>query len=203
MNLTPAHQKVCPVLTDLLKKDIPATLSNATVFKALLANGAASRSLIAKMLTFGTRPNVKVKQLTTLFPATPAGATVHFGNTPNQSKRMGIIEIDRGLIRMLEVPFGSKHTPTPKEPVATAIRQLRRFVWVTLLHELVHFARNEVEAPPRFNSAGHEIEDGWQFERDAGLAATPMAMFYGRMQWIEDAPLWMALPEEEPLKVGR
>lgn len=53
------------------------------------------------------------------------------------------------------------------------------------------------------NAAGHEIEDGWQFERDAGLAATPMAMFYGRVQRIEDAPLWMALPEEEPLKVGR
>ncbi|MEL6522811.1 MAG: hypothetical protein AAFQ66_17715 [Pseudomonadota bacterium] len=188
MNLIASHQKLCPNLTKILKKDIPAVRGNRKVFRALVKNGAVKDKDMRNYLSFGTGPNIKISQTSTV-PLSASTART-FGVTPNNSAKTGIIRLDRLLVTFLEVPFGPKHSPVPKEPVKTALRELRAFIILTLLHELVHFARNDAREP-------EDIEYGWKFEKDAGLISK-FPMFFTKPHSIEDSPVWMALPTEPP-----
>ena len=176
MWLFPHEAAVLKHLNDLLKTDLPRVRGDPRIMKPLI-KWSGSEKKVVDALVFGQGPRVKVKPIDTIPLRFPMNAAKTFGHTPNHSKQTGLIELERALVRFLEAPLPPKHTPTPKEPVASALQQLRTFIRNVLLHELVHFVNNELEREER-DAKGNPIEAGEEFDRDARLLKDPLPPFF-------------------------
>lgn len=166
MILRPGDAKQWKYLDQVLRIDIPAVKKNAKVMEALTTWSGYSSARVEKALTYGNDPIVKVRELDSSNVLSERERV--WGNTPNNSDHTRIIEIDEALIHLLESYFVEQ----AKEPAASNLKQLRRFVRDTLLHELVHFGNNDT------SKEWEGVEAGAEFEEDAGLPRLfPIAFF--------------------------